>query len=64
MRVPEISEIHEFLLTGKRMGSLERGESDMMNFHSKKTKKTFAAVIVILLVVSMVLPVIIGALSM
>ena len=36
----------------------------MMNFHNKKTKKTFAAVIVILLVVSMVLPVIVGALSM
>ncbi len=36
----------------------------MINFHNKKTKKTFAAVIVILLVVSMVLPVILGALPL
>ncbi|MDO4295534.1 MAG: synaptobrevin-B [bacterium] len=35
----------------------------MMNFSNKKTKKIFAAVLVVLLVVSMVLPVLMSALA-
>lgn len=35
----------------------------MMNFGNKKTKKIFAAVLVVLLVVSMVLPVLMSALA-
>lgn len=33
----------------------------MMNFHSRKTKKIFAAVIVILLAIAMIVPIIASA---
>ena len=46
------------------MEEYQRGEGIMMNFNNKRTRKIVSSVIIILLVLAMVAPMVLGALSM
>ena len=46
------------------MEECQRGEGIMMNFNNKRTRQIVSSVIIILLVLAMVAPMVLGALSM